>query len=810
MANERVVIEIELDDGSIKKGFATIKREGEKAGRGAGDNLEKGLKRGGERGFSFITKGFLGLAATLGGINLFRGAISSAIQTEKLNTQLKILTGSAVTASKVFSQLEEFSAATPFETNEIVNASNKLLAFGFEASEVRDRIREIGEVAAGSNANLNDVALIYGQVAAAGKLTGERLLQLQERSIPIGPALAKTLGVAESSLRDLVSAGKVTLPVFQQAFASLSEEGGKFAGALEAQSQTVGGILSTLTSNVSILETAFGDLFSPLILKASRALITGLQNLTVAIKQNSQEIQSSLIFTLNQLGAAFGTAKKGLKLFADEILAVTTIVIAFKTAAVLTAQLSTLGNAIGLARFAFSQLTTRTKLAIVEFNRLRASYGIVAASSLTFAGSLRALKTAFSIARLGAITFQASLTFGLSLIFTELLAFVIETKERLGGWGNFLQRIGLEAKLVFLQVSEAVINAVNTIVNRLSLLNNLPFGLGDKFSAFSDKLTETTIETGESIRNTQKAIEELSSSIKTQTAEVVEANNAIKQSNDGVTESVTNRQQAEKDLLSLRGQLGGVENELVVLEAQEAQRLQVLQTAKENQLLQEQEFQTLRQQVLQQSADQEQAIRDQALLNQEAGLNNFTQNFIGALRAQARASRVTFGEIARTAQGVLARGIGNSFQAIGKAIAGGQNAFDAFKDALKNVLGEIASATGDLFIKQGIGYLFFNPAVGAGLIAAGAGLKILSGVLGGGGGSTASVGGATGGGASLDLTADPTIAAADIEREEPRVVFQTTIQGDVLDGNETRERLINIFQAGAEEEGIEINQGVFA
>jgi len=46
------------------------------------------------------------------------------------------------------------------------------------------------------------------------------LLQLQERAIPIGPALAKTLGIAEERVREFVSKGLVDFETLRKAFES--------------------------------------------------------------------------------------------------------------------------------------------------------------------------------------------------------------------------------------------------------------------------------------------------------------------------------------------------------------------------------------------------------------------------------------------------------------------------------------------------------------------------------------------------------------------------------------------------------------
>ncbi len=90
------------------------------------------------------------------------------------------------------SDLQQFAATTPFQLPGLANAASQLLSFGFAQEEVIDRLKVLGDIAAGSGSDIKEITLIFGQVAAAGKLTGERLLQLQERAIPIGPAIAET------------------------------------------------------------------------------------------------------------------------------------------------------------------------------------------------------------------------------------------------------------------------------------------------------------------------------------------------------------------------------------------------------------------------------------------------------------------------------------------------------------------------------------------------------------------------------------------------------------------------------------------
>lgn len=227
-----------------------------------------------------ITKATAGLAV---GVTAAFAVIGKGIQAtireaakfEDIQTQFKVLTGSIETANKALDQITEFSAGTPFLFEDVAAAGKTFLSFGFEAENITKLLQEVGDVAAASGTNFKELALIYGQVAAAGKLTGERLLQLQERGIAIGPALAKGLGVSEKAVKDLVSQGKVTQDVFEAAFATLSQEGGSAFGGLTELSGTLNGKLSTLEDNFALFSRTLGTVFAP----AAKATVDYLTDL---------------------------------------------------------------------------------------------------------------------------------------------------------------------------------------------------------------------------------------------------------------------------------------------------------------------------------------------------------------------------------------------------------------------------------------------------------------------------------------------------------------------------------------------------
>lgn len=239
---------------------------------------------------TIIKTAFAGLAI----FSVAKGFVDAASKVEDLSNQFQTLTGSAENAKKLITDLTQFAAKTPFQLEGLADASKQLLAFGFSQEQIIDKLGKIGDVAAASGGSIQEISLIYGQIAAQGKLTGERLLQLQERAIPIGPAIAKTMGVAESAVRDLVSKGKVDLATFETAFASLSATGGQFAGGMDRQSKTLSGTISTLKDNFFVLSATIGEQLLPGI-----SLMVGYLTQAVQWISNLNIIQNVIDYIVN-------------------------------------------------------------------------------------------------------------------------------------------------------------------------------------------------------------------------------------------------------------------------------------------------------------------------------------------------------------------------------------------------------------------------------------------------------------------------------------------------------------------------------
>ena len=196
---------------------------------------------------------------------------------QQLEVAFKTMLGSAEQAKALMSQLTQTAATTPFGLEDVAQGAKQLLAYGFEAEKVNETLIRLGDIAAGLSVPLNDLVYLYGTTMAQGRLYTQDLNQFTGRGIPMISELAKQFGVAESKVKELVEAGKVGFPEVQKVIESLTDEGGKFGGLMEAQSKTI-------TGQISNIEDAISMMFNELGQQSEGAINTTLSGISYVIE----------------------------------------------------------------------------------------------------------------------------------------------------------------------------------------------------------------------------------------------------------------------------------------------------------------------------------------------------------------------------------------------------------------------------------------------------------------------------------------------------------------------------------------------
>ena len=178
--------------------------------------------------------------------NLSSRSLELAQNFEQTAISFEVFTGSAAAATDLIQQLNDFSLVTPFTPESIQNSARTLLGFGRDASQVVADLEVLGNVAAATGSDIGSLSLVFGQVAGTGRLLGQDFNQLVNQGVPVLDLLSESLGVSSAEVIRLREQGELSFDILNQAFIDASAEGGRFEGALIRQSQTIGGLFSTL------------------------------------------------------------------------------------------------------------------------------------------------------------------------------------------------------------------------------------------------------------------------------------------------------------------------------------------------------------------------------------------------------------------------------------------------------------------------------------------------------------------------------------------------------------------------------------
>ena len=188
--------------------------------------------------------------------------ISYNAQIEKYTTGFTNMLGSAQAAQEAMQAIQEDAARTPFDVASLTQANQLLISAGENAAYSRKVINALGDAVSatgGGNAELSRMAANLQQIANVGKAATIDIKQFAYAGINIYQILADYTGKSVQEVQNMT----ISYNLLSQALIAASEEGGRYYNAMDTQSQTMNGRISTLKDNVSQLAGLMtGDLSS--------------------------------------------------------------------------------------------------------------------------------------------------------------------------------------------------------------------------------------------------------------------------------------------------------------------------------------------------------------------------------------------------------------------------------------------------------------------------------------------------------------------------------------------------------------------
>lgn len=244
--------------------------------------------------------------------------ISYNAQIEKYTTGFTNMLGSAQAAQEAMQAIQEDAARTPFDVASLTQANQLLISAGENAAYSRKVINALGDAVSatgGGNAELSRMAANLQQIANVGKAATIDIKQFAYAGINIYQILADYTGKSVQEVQKMT----ISYDLLSQALIAASEEGGRYYNAMDTQSQTMNGRISTLKDNVSQL----AGLLTGNLTSALGGVISKLNEMVLAA-QDAYKLDgwSGLIGEITGLTSVINKAKSaavGLKAVFDAL-----------------------------------------------------------------------------------------------------------------------------------------------------------------------------------------------------------------------------------------------------------------------------------------------------------------------------------------------------------------------------------------------------------------------------------------------------------------------------------------------------------
>lgn len=183
-------------------------------------------------GAEFFTNPIVAMTAGIGVVSKL------GMDADRTAVSFEVLLGSQQKAADMLNQMNRYAADSPYSRLGVQQAAQTLLGFGLAQERVMSALKTLGDIAMGNSERFQGLSLAFAQVAAAGKLQGQDLLQLISNGYNPLMDISRMTGKSMSQLKDEMSEGKISFDMMLQAMQAATSAGGKYYGMVDRISKT--------------------------------------------------------------------------------------------------------------------------------------------------------------------------------------------------------------------------------------------------------------------------------------------------------------------------------------------------------------------------------------------------------------------------------------------------------------------------------------------------------------------------------------------------------------------------------------------
>lgn len=226
---------------AMEKNMAKASRSMDNAGQSA-KRLENSVSGIGSK-LKMLAGAFIGFETVKTGISAFA-------EREKLQTDIGTLLGDDVAGKQFSDYITQFAKATPYGISELSGLAKGLIQYNVSLEDTKMYMQQLGDIAMGDKQKMASLGVVLGQVASAGRLQGQDLMQFINAGFNPLTVLSEMTGKTMAQLRDDMSQGAISFEMVSAALKKATSEGGRFYKGMEKGSKTLSGLWSTAMDNI--------------------------------------------------------------------------------------------------------------------------------------------------------------------------------------------------------------------------------------------------------------------------------------------------------------------------------------------------------------------------------------------------------------------------------------------------------------------------------------------------------------------------------------------------------------------------------
>lgn len=248
------------------------------------ENVTDSLMGLANRGVSYVTSA------------IKQGGMNRAFNIENAHFSLQALLKDEKKVQKIMDQAMDSVNDTAYGFDEAAKAAAGFSASGVKAGKnMKQALAGITGVAAMTNSQYSDIAMIFNTVAGNGRLMGDQLLQLSARGLNAASTIKdyykevqKNTKITESDVREMVSKGEISFETFAKAM------NWAFGDSAKKANETFNGALSNMRAALGRIGAEF---YSPLIEQNSEVV-----KLINVVKDRINDIKNGLTLSDEETG----------------------------------------------------------------------------------------------------------------------------------------------------------------------------------------------------------------------------------------------------------------------------------------------------------------------------------------------------------------------------------------------------------------------------------------------------------------------------------------------------------------------------